>query len=73
MSQLLNTYVGALESRVQELARLTAEGKTIVCSQVVLKDVESLVRRYKIELRRVNKARRDAMPGFLRDVEETQL
>ena len=69
MSELLKAYAEAIESRSETLARLTDENKTAAAT-AVLTEVESYVRRYKYELKRVIKARKDAMPGFLRDAED---
>ena len=69
MSDLLKTYAKAIESRSADLETLTADDK-IVAALSVLTEIVSLTRRYSVELRRVTKARRAAMPGFLRDAED---
>ncbi len=70
MSKLLKEYAYAIESRSEALETLTAYDK-VVAAEVVLGEIESLVRRYKVELKRVIKAQRSAMLGFLRDAEDS--
>lgn len=69
MSELLKTYATALASRVDTLHTLTTKDK-IVAAKVVLTEIGSLARRYRVELKRVTDARRAAMPGFIRDAED---
>ena len=70
MSELLKAYAEAVESRSGTLAALTEEHKLAAAANVLV-EVENYVRRYKAELKRIEKARRTAMPGFLRDIEES--
>ena len=41
----------------------------LAAAEAALSELKQYVREYEIELKRVVKARKDAMPGFLRDVE----
>ena len=68
MNDLLKAYGEAIESRADTLAYLTDEGK-LAEAEAALSELKQYVRKYEIELKRVVKARKDAMPGFLRDVE----
>jgi len=65
---LLKAYAEAIESRADTLEYLTAEDK-LAAAEAALLELKPYVRKYEIELKRIIKARRDAMPGFLRDVE----
>jgi hypothetical protein len=68
MSDLLKAYGEAIDSRSDTLAYLTDEDK-LAAAEVALSELKQYIRKYDIELKRVIKARKDAMPGFLRDVE----
>jgi hypothetical protein len=69
MSDLLKAYAEAIESRADTLAYLTAEGK-LAAAEVALLELKPYVRKFEVELKRIIKARRSAMPGFLRDAED---
>jgi hypothetical protein len=51
------------------LAYLTAEDK-LAAAEVALLELKPYVRKFEVELKRIIKARRSAMPGFLRDAED---
>jgi hypothetical protein len=68
ISGLLKAYGEAIESHSDTLAYLTDEDK-LAAAAAVLSELKLYVRKYDIELKRIIKARKDAMPGFLRDVE----
>ena len=59
MSELLKVYARGLENRGSALAELTCEDK-VVTAAYVLSEIEALARKYRIELKRVSKARRAA-------------